>query len=142
MDNVTFEQDIPSITREGAGRRSSKYNDLLDKLRERAESGAEAAVAVLSFDKASLATSRYTSIRDAAQKRPDALHWTVVTRTFAEDDVRVYVKWNDEEQEPKVRKTTAKKTETAEPEVKKAPAKKAAAKKTTRKTTRKTAARK
>src|SRR6056297_388955 len=141
MENeIQFEQEIPSITREGAGRkRSSKYNDLLDALRERAESGEEASVAVLSFDKASLATSRYTSIRDAASKREDALHWTVVTRTFSEDDVRVYVKWNDEEQEPKVRKTTAKKATPKVEEPKPEP-KKTAAKKTTPR--KRTAARK
>ena len=133
--NVKFEQDIPSITREGAGRRGSKYNDLLDQLKERAESGADKSVAVLSFDKASLATSRYTSIRDAARGREDALHWEVVTRTFAEDDVRVYVKWHDEAQEPKVRKTTAKKAATPEPEAPKPAAKRAPAKKRTRKTT-------
>ena len=134
MENVKFEQDIPSITREGAGRRGSKYNDLLDALRERAESGADKSVAALSFEKASLATSRYTSVRDAAAKREDAAHWEVVTRTFAEDDVRVYVKWHDEAQEPKVRKTTAKKA-TPEPEAPEPVAKKAPARKRTRKTT-------
>lgn len=134
MENVKFEQDIPSITREGAGRRGSKYNELLDALKERAESGAENSVAVLSFEKASLATSRYTSIRDAAAKREDALHWEVVTRTFDENDVRVYVKWHDEAQEPKVRKTTARKTE-PEPEAPKPATKRAPAKKRTRKTT-------
>lgn len=125
---VNFEDDIPSITREGAGRRGSKYNELLDGLKDKAQSGGKS-VAYLSFPKASLATSRYTSIRDAAKDRDDAAHWKVVTRTMGDEDHRVYVKWltepEPEDEEPKPQ-----------------PAKKTAKKKAAKKTSKKTASRK
>ena len=132
--DVKFENDIPTITREGAGRRGSKYGELLDKVKEQAQNGGKP-VAFLSFEKQSLATSRYTSIRDAAQAREDADHWTVATRNMStedEADIRVYVKWNDEPQEKKA------KDEDENPEPKKVAAKKTA-KKAAKKTTKKTA---
>ena len=137
--DVKFESDIPSITREGAGRRGSKYNELLDKVKEQAENGGKP-VAFLSFEKQSLATSRYTSIRDAAGDRDDALHWEIATRNMGEGDIRVYVKYHDEAQEPKP-KRKAKVTEPEEDTPKKQPAKKTA-KKAAKKTAKKTAARK
>lgn len=97
--DVSFEEDIPKISREGAGSRRSKYDDLLDKVREKAEKDATKSVAVLQFDSTGKATSRYTSIRDAASKREDAAHWTIATRSFDENDVRLYVKWNSEPQD-------------------------------------------
>ena len=96
--SVSFEDDIPSITREG-GKRGSKYDTLLDQIRERAESEPDKpAVASMTFDTQSKATSRYTSLRDAAAKREDAAHWTVATRRLDDEDIRVYVKWNAEPQ--------------------------------------------
>lgn len=96
--DVTFEEEIPSITREG-GERRSKYDDLLDKIQERAQSNKKQKVATLKFDTQGKATSRYTSIKEAASKREDAAHWEVAVRTHGDDDVRVYIKWNEEPQE-------------------------------------------
>ena len=97
--NVNFAEDIPKISRDGAGNRGSKYNDLLDTVRERAESAPDKpSVAVLTFTKQGEATSRYTSIKSAVDKREDTAHWEVAVRRHGDDDVRLYVKWNDEPQ--------------------------------------------
>jgi len=96
--DVSFAEDIPKISREGAGNRKSKYDNLLDKVKGTAEQDESKSTAVMKFDKAGKATSRYTSIRDAVSKREDADHWTVAVRTFEEGDVRLYVKWNAEPQ--------------------------------------------
>lgn len=125
---VSFEDEIPTITREGAGRRSSKYGELLDTIKEKAQGGGKP-VAHMSFPKASLATSRYTSVRDAAAKREDADHWTVVTRTMGDEDFRVYIKWNEE--------PVVKEAKDEEPKATKTPAKKATRKATKKRTTNK-----
>lgn len=97
--DVTFEEDIPKISREG-GERRSKYDDLLDKVKERAtKEGTKNPVAVLKFDSTGKATSRYTSVKDAVSKREDADHWTVAVRTHEDNDIRLYIKWSEEAQE-------------------------------------------
>jgi hypothetical protein len=95
--DVSFESDIPKISREGTERKS-KYDTLLDKVRGVAEKDSDKCTAVLQFDASGKATSRYTSIKDAVAKREDADHWTVAVRTHADDDVRLYVKWNEDAQ--------------------------------------------
>lgn len=96
--NVNFEDDIPSISRQG-GSRSSKYDTLLDKTKERAQKVKSKKVAFLTFESQGQATSRYTSIKSAVDKREDAAHWQIAVRNVETDDgteVRLYIKWNDE----------------------------------------------
>lgn len=99
--NVSFETDIPKIERQG-GKRGSKYQDLLDQIKERAQKiKGKNKVAVLSFDTQSEATSRYMSIRDAVKDREDWADWKVATRKAEDDDgnevINVYMEWNPDE---------------------------------------------
>lgn len=93
---VSFESEIPKVTREGAGNRSSKYQTMLDGIKEHAKENPDERVAVLAFETQSKATSRYMSVRDATKKREDADHWEVVSRSMGDDDYRVYVKWHED----------------------------------------------
>lgn len=98
--NVSFEQDIPKIERQGA-KRASKYQDLLDQVKERAQKiKGKNKVAVLSFDTQSEATSRYMSIRDAVKDREDWADWKVASRKTEDDEgnevINVYMEWNPE----------------------------------------------
>lgn len=94
--DVNFEDDIPTIKREG-GKRGSKYGELLDKIRDRAQKVKSKKVAVMVFDTQGKATSRYTSIKDAVSKREDEAHWSVAVRNV-EGEFRLYIKWHDEPQ--------------------------------------------
>lgn len=93
---VTFESDIPRIVREGSGRRTSKYDKLLEAVQERAQAG-KPSVATLTLVTPGQATSRYQSLRQAIDRREDADQWTVTTRTIGPEDIRVYVQWNESE---------------------------------------------
>ena len=93
---VSFEESIPTIKREG-GTRRSKYDDLLNKIKEKAQSGTSKSVAVMSFETQSEVTGRYTSVKQAAKRRDDADHWTIVTRNV-DGEFRLYLEWNDEAQ--------------------------------------------
>ena len=93
---VSFEEAIPTIKREG-GTRKSKYDDLLNKIKEKAQTGTSKSVATMSFETQSEVTGRYTSVKQAAKRRDDADHWTVVTRNV-DGEFRLYVAWNDEAQ--------------------------------------------
>lgn len=98
LGQVTFADDIPKIERE-VTKRKSKYDTLLEKIQEVATKTPEKSVAVLKFDAQGKATSRYTSVKTAVEKREDAHQWTVAVRTHDEDDVRLYIKWDPEAEE-------------------------------------------
>lgn len=95
---VSFEADIPKIVREG-GKRTSKYDELLDKVKDRAQTiKGKNKVAVLSFDEQGKATSRYTSIKDAVSRREDADKWKVAVRQGENEEgetvYNLYMKWD------------------------------------------------
>lgn len=91
--DINFEETIPSIKREGAGR-TSKYGEMLDGIKERALSNSKQKVAVMTFDSQSQVTSRYASIRTAVKRRDDAEHWTVVARTV-DGEHQLYVEYSE-----------------------------------------------
>lgn len=97
--DVTFTDDIPKVTREFGGSRTSKYDELLNTLVERAEAG-ESSTARMVFDSVGKATSRYQSIKTAIEKRDDdAFMFDVAQRTEGENERSVYVKY-DPDAEP------------------------------------------
>jgi len=110
--DVTFEQDIPKIVRDGV-ERTSKYDKLLDSIKERAgKIKGKNKVGVLTFDASGKATSRYTSLKTAVSKRDDAKEWKIAVRQAENEDgntvFNLYLKWDpslaeeteDEEDEP------------------------------------------
>ena len=97
---VEFADDIPKIEREGAGQRSSKYDDLLDACVKNAGKAAK-----IQVSKQGQASSRASSIRTAAERHSNEQSgegaFIVATRSGdAEDEFYVYVKYvgSDDEQ--------------------------------------------
>jgi hypothetical protein len=108
--NVTFTNEIPKITREGSGPRKSKYNELLDAIRGRAESAPDKpTVAVVTLDSQSEATSRYTSVKGAASKRDDADNWTLAVRQQDGGKFGLFIKFDAPEAQAPAPKAPARK---------------------------------
>lgn len=107
---VSFTNEIPKISRTGAGKRGSKYNDLLDGIRERAEGSPDGpTVAVVTLGSQSEATSRYTSVKGAAQKREDAERWTLAVRQQDEGKFGLFIKFDVPEPKAEAPKAPARK---------------------------------
>lgn len=93
---VQFTDDIPKIEREGAGQRSSKYDELLDACVKNAGKAAK-----ITVEKQGQASSRATSIRTAADnhdmERNEEGAFIVATRSgkndAGDDEFYVYVKY-------------------------------------------------
>jgi len=107
---VTFTDDIPKIEREGAGRRSSKYDDLLNACVKNVGRAAK-----ITVDKQGQASSRASSIRTAAERHEAEVNgdgvFIVATRSGGEDEFNVYVKYveagTEEAEEELQRRTDA-----------------------------------
>lgn len=96
---VGFVDDIPKVTREYNGSRSSKYDDLLNKLVDRANENKKSTARMV-FESVGQSTSRYQSIKTAIERREDdAFMFTVAQRTENEDRV-VYVKFDPKAEDP------------------------------------------
>lgn len=96
--NISFETEIPKIERQGTVRKS-KYNDLLDQIKERAQKiKGKNKVASIDFTTQSEATSRYMSIRDAVKNREDWAEWKVASRKREDEEgneiITVFMEWN------------------------------------------------
>ena|SRR6056297_3547257 len=89
---VTFTEDIPKIERVGAGRRSSKYDDLLEACVQNVGKAAK-----ITVDKQGQASSRASSIRTAAERHEAEVNgdgvFIVATRSGGENEFFVYVKY-------------------------------------------------
>lgn len=112
---ATFTDEIPRIEREGF-RRGSKYTPLLDECVKRPGKAAR-----ITVDAQGKASSRASSIREAADKHPATVegqgYFRVATRSGEEDGqevFHVYVQYNEgeqpEEHKPRPRKVAKKRT--------------------------------
>lgn len=130
---VTFTDEIPKIEREGFSR-NSKYTPLLDACVER-----EGKAAKITVDSQGQASSRASSIREAAVKHPGETEgkglFTVATRSGEdESEFYVYVQFNpagSEEYNEEAERRSAKEERAQERKANPKPRKKKVAKKTT-----------
>lgn len=94
---VTFTDDIPAVTRQGGGNRSSKYDELLEQLVEARTTKRKTPTARMEFDSVGKSTSRYQSIKSAIEKREDSHLFVVAQRDESDEDAEVravYVKYD------------------------------------------------
>lgn len=104
---VQFTDDIPKIEREGAGKRSSKYDELLEACVQNAGKAAK-----IQVESQGQASSRASSIRTAAERHPNEQNgdgvFIVATRSGdGEDEFYVYTKYvtsDDEEYEEELKR--------------------------------------
>lgn len=114
--DVTFTEDIPKVTRAFGGNRTSKYDELLDALVERANADKKSTARMV-FETVGQSTSRYQSIKGAIEKREDDAHmFEVAQRTEGEERV-VYVKFDPEAEEPEEEDTDDEEVEDEEEEI-------------------------